>query len=188
MKIIEAKIEAIIAYLDSYPQGGAKFIGIKTLTSPKLLKKSRITGEPRTIKEVKRLAFRTVCIAANYENAVNRQRSKESDETPEMFHVESLWKGAGEKAGKHLVRHKKTGNLYLAYRPSQDKTTGLAKALKDAWYADGNLIDHDTILDILPAITKAKKQDVIRDVPWRTVNIENIVEIHFNDTIFKVAA
>jgi len=127
LQVINAPIEAVVAWLENRPNRGAKMIGVISRTLPPMNKKSRILNaqgvkppNPFLPEGVIRIAHRTVCIGASFEAAVNRQRLSEADPMDEIeyFHAGQLWRGKGEHASAYTVRHKPSGKLYFAYCPS----------------------------------------------------------------------
>lgn len=185
IQVIHAYIEAVVAWLENRPNRGAKMIGIISRTTPKMNKKSRVTGEknPFLPEGVIRVAHRTVCIGASYEAAVNRQRVSEADPMDEVeyFNAKSLWRGAGEHASDYTVRHIPTGKLYFAYRPSQDRVTGFPMTIEDEWTSakTGEVLDHADLIQYLPPPSKAKRQDVDRPVPWRCLTLANVQDLWY---------
>jgi hypothetical protein len=194
LQIIKAPIEAVVAWLENRPNRGAKMIGVISRTLPPMNVKSRITKEPNPFlpEGVIRIAHRTVCIGASFEAAVNRQRLSEADPMDEIeyFHAGQLWGGKGEHASAYTVRHKPSGKLYFAYRPSQDRVTGFPTTISDQWTSakTGEVLNHEDLKQYLKPPSKARNQEVDRPVPWRTLTLSNVQELFFAKHRFIIEA
>jgi hypothetical protein len=192
IQVVHTYIEGVVAWLENRPNRGAKMIGIISRTKPKMLVKSRDTKEPNPFlpEGVVRVAHRTVCIGASYEAAVNRQRVSEADPMDEVeyFNAKSLWRGNGEHASDYTVRHKPTGKLYFAYRPSQDRVTGFPVTIEDKWTSakTGEVLDPEMLKQYLPAPSKARRQEVDRPVPWRCLTLSNVQELFYSKHRFII--
>lgn len=182
IQVVNAPIEGVVAWLEGHPYSGAKMVGIVSRTEPDMLQKGREDKEPNPWlpEGVARVAHSTICLGASYEAAVNRQRVAEAGEEGmddlEYFNAESLWRGKGEHASQYTVRHIPTGKLYFAYRPSQDRVTGFPTKISDEWTSlrTGEVLEHANLTQYLKAPSKAKKQEVDRPVPWRTLTLSNV--------------
>ena len=162
-----------------------------TRTRPKMLAKSRVTKEPNPFLPlgVERLALRQVTLGASYEKAVNRQRLRENHDEAGHFLPESLWHGQGVHDTAYTVRHKTTGRIYLAVKPAQksaDTEAGtVAVVIRDKWedLASGRELDFEAerLADYLPSQGKSQVQDVERDVQWRTIALDSIVELRYGE-------
>lgn len=174
---------------------GAKIVTLTSRTRPKLNKKHRLTGAPLPYKQgVERIATRSGIIGCSYESSVNRQRDREGGPTDdegnvEVFHAEKLWNGKGEHDGPLTVRHKGTGKRYITFKPTN-------KTHDDG--SDGVLIVADQWLDVETGrtLTQAeideldyyqtekkdnKRQGTDREIFWRTIELENILQIRHGD-------
>jgi hypothetical protein len=153
---------------------------IVTRTRPKLLKKHRVTKEPCPFAEVERIAERRVVIGADYENCVNRQLDREGAE-PE-FKAEALWGGAGRHVPGNrflveLVEHTSTKKRYLAFLP-------LDTDVKDRWTCEAGDVDVAALDGFLPA-ESTPNQGTEKAVFWRTVGVENVVQVRCGE-IFDI--
>ena len=162
----------------------ARICVIVTKTRPKLLKKSRTTGEPCPYREVERLAERRVMIGCQYENAVNNQLDREGSQ--EKFQAESLWNGKGEHVpgNRFLVRHKDSGKEYLAFMPLASAT--------DRWICPetGADVEAESLADYLPLERPATNQGTEKAISWRVVEASNVVQIRageFYDIVSEAA-
>jgi len=187
IQVVNAPIEAVVAFLEAYPNRGAKMIGVVSRTEPDMLVKGREDKLPNPWlpEGVIRVAHSTICIGASYEAAVNRQRVAEAGdeglEDLEYFKAESLWRGRGEHASAYTVRHIPTGKLYFAYRPSQDRVTGMPTKIEDKWTSarTGEVLNHADLTQYLKKPGTSKKQEVDRPVPWRTLTLSNVRHLWF---------
>jgi hypothetical protein len=177
----------LVALLAGTETRGAKLASLLTRTTPKLLVKDRVTGEPNPHTQgVARYALRPVVLGANYEAAVNRQRVNEADNGPvDYFDAASLWNGKGIYHSPYTVQHKDTGRVYFAVKPAQkaaETTTGsVAVVHEDKWIdvATNAPVDPKTLTNLLPVIKKAQKQEVEADVLWRTIALDSVLEVHY---------
>jgi hypothetical protein len=160
------KLEEIVA---SRP--GAKIVGLTTQTEPKLLKKSRKTGEPTPFGSVVRKTERVAVLACQYESCVNRQLERE--DKPAEFVAGALWNGKGRHVEGHpfLVEHTETGKRYIAIMPLQTH--------RDWWEADGKPIDPVLLAEYLPKPGKNESQGTDKPVLWRTVAVDNVLAARY---------
>lgn len=153
---------------------GSTFVTLVTATEPKMNQKHRDTKAPNPFlgRRVSRMAQRHCILGASYENVVNHQRAREGH--PVEFKAESLWNGAGEhlEGSRNLVRHKSTGKLYLVFYPHREDSV-----MQDTWTVDGKEVDQAELAPYLPSTSGSKRQETEREVPWRTVALENVVQI-----------
>jgi hypothetical protein len=183
--------QELVDMLESHK--GAVCISMFSRTMPKMTVKSRVTGEPNPHKAgVIRLAYRRAMIGVNYEAGVNRERTNEG-EVPD-FVAESLWNGAGERAGQYFARHKVTGKLYLVVRPEQktNDDTEIGKSapvIADRWIDAATMkeVDPDTLADYLPVPSKSGKQGVAHDLLWRCYALDSIQSVTVDGTTYQVA-
>jgi hypothetical protein len=162
---------------------GSSFVTLVTATEPKMNRKHRETNAPNPFfgRRVRRMAERHCIIGASYENAVNNQRRREGH--PVEFKAESLWNGAGEhvEGSRNLVRHKVTGNLYLVFYPHRE-----GSVMQDTWTVDGTEIDQSELAPYLPPVSGSKRQETEREIPWRTVALENVVRVTVRGETYMV--
>lgn len=163
---------------------GSTFVTLVTATEPKMNQKHRETKAPNPFlgKRVLRMAERHCILGASYENAVNNQRAREGH--PVEFKAESLWNGAGEhvEGSRNLVRHKGTGKLYLVFYPHRE-----GSVMQDTWTVDGTEIAQSELVPYLPPVSGSKRQETEREVLWRTVALENVVQVTIYDETYMVA-
>jgi len=158
---------------------GAVAVTLVTNTIPDMVKKHRETKEPNPyFGRLRRICRRPGMLGAKYENAVSRQRVAEADPNSEVeaFHAEALWGGAGEHDGRFTVRHKTRGTRYLVLFPKRDDE-GTPIVLQDLWLCDGIEIPMATVDPYLSAKERARNQEVERTIPWRTIELDNVVEL-----------
>lgn len=161
-----------------------RIVVIVTFTRPKLLKRNRKTGIPCPYAAgVERRTERKGMIGVSYENCVNRQRGRE--ETPldqngeiQFFEAGQLWSGLGRHipGSRFLVEHSRTGKRYLTFRPERN--------LLDQWIdlATNEMLDPIILEDYLPLPPQdSGKQGTEVATSWRTIAIENIVQLRSGD-------
>jgi hypothetical protein len=180
-------VNDLIEALANTPTTGAKQATLLTRTFPKLLKRDRQTGRANPFADgtIARLAQRPVTLGACYEAAVNRQRTIEQGQEVEYFNALDLWNGYGVYHSPYTVQHKTTGRLYFAVKPAQQETdTEIGRKAvvhNDVWLNVQTLesIDPERLENLLPQPHKAKRQDVDHDILWRTIALDNVVEVHY---------
>lgn len=167
-------------------------LSVTTLTEPDMVKKHRETGEPNPfLGRVEHLARRPGILGCCYENCVNNQREREASQNGETaveyFEAESLWGGAGERAGRCLVRHKKSGLLYIALKPHNASDGSMA--LSESVYREPGTLKVYDINDLKPYLKgggSSSRQEVDREVFWRTIKLENIVQAAVGGQVFDI--
>lgn len=182
MKIITPA--ALIEMLQNYT--GSSLVTIVTATEPKMNQKHRETKAPNPFlgKRVLRMALRHCILGASYENAVNNRRAQEEHPQAGEFKAESLWNGAGEhvEGSRNLVRHKGTGKLYLVFYPHRE-----GSVMHDTWTVDGVEASQEMLAPYLPPVSGSKRQETEREVQWRTVAIENVVQVSTHGQTYMIA-
>lgn len=130
--------------------------GIITRTEPKMRK----TNNPH-YGAIFRVVQRNVFLGADYQNSTNNKLEREGKERD--FESGSLpW---GQHDGRFFILHK-NGKRYLKFFPQ--------KNVREVWLnSEGQEVDKSEIEPFLykPSYTI---------VPWRTVALDNVVEIKFN--------
>lgn len=182
MKIITA--DNLTEMLLNYK--GSTFITLVTATEPKMNQKHRETKalNPFLGKRVRRMAERHCILGASYENAVNNRRASEEHPEAGSFKAESLWSGAGEhvEGSRNVVRHKITGKLYLVFYPHRE-----GSVIQDTWTVNGIEIQPSELAPYLPPVSEgSKRQETERAVAWRTVALENVVQVTIYGETFMV--
>lgn len=166
----------------------ARIVVIVTFTRPKLLKKSRKTGEACPYAAgVERRTERKGMIGVSYENCVNNQRGREgtptdADDVVQYFEAQQLWSGLGRhvSGSKFLVEHTKTGKQYLTFRPQCN--------LADQWIdlATGAMLELTQLQDYLPLPPKdSGRQGTEQAIQWKCIALENVKQIRSGE-IFDI--
>lgn len=169
---------------------GAKIVSLATQTRPKLLVKSRATGEPtadRFPAGVERRAIGRFVLNFDYENNVNAQRLREGK--ADDFQAQGLWvskahpEGAGKadpEFPKFMVYHVDTLKRYLRARPHTNKQGRILK--EHDQYVDlatGQPITGEALEDLkanyMPAKSPSKSQQLDKEVPVRCIEVDNCV-------------
>jgi len=178
-------IDELITHLKNLPiPGPARIATLVLRTRPQLNNKHRETGElleARYPGGVERFTARNVVLGASYGRVVNKQREYEGVEG--YFTPQELWSGAGEHDTTYTVRHKGTGKRYMVFKPHQGKDSfGVWGTLRDRWVCCSTgveVVDPSRELSgWLPRITPSQSQGVENERVWRTVAVENVLEVH----------
>lgn len=145
--------EELVSHLNG--RGGCTAVGLKTRTSPKLLKKNN--PNPTLFRETRRNGF----VGGSYESIVNNKQEREGGERD--FEAKPLpW---GEHAGRFFITHK--GSTYLKLFPTATGCKG-----EDRWVTpDGVEVDFSVVEPFLPKSSSAS------GVEWRTIALTSIEEI-----------
>ena len=195
---MKVSLVELLALLDAHK--GAMIVTMTTRTEPKLLVKSRIDGvatSQRYPQGVERLAYGRYMLATNYESNVQAQRAKEGHASPESFQVQGLWvskahpEGAGRRFNRFLVVHvDKPGVFYMRARPDADEHGHAVKILDQYRHKAGDEIEGDDLQALkagyMPPKGKAKKQELAKDVPYRAIEVGNVLTVTFGGITYEL--
>lgn len=188
---------------------GAPFVSIVTRTlktgGDGMVKKHRASGiataslYPQGIRVVRSVVIRG---GRDYDTDVINQRIAESTDKDSIFFGlnadeireigydnEGLHRGHTASIGKHLGKHKKSGQVYFVYSPDQRRDR--AEVRKATWerYINvhtGKELEEWELADVkenlFPAKGKTHKQGVKHDRARRTLKIENLLSITAGET------
>jgi len=148
---------------------GCTAISLDTETEPKLLKKSRGTGEPCNYENISKVGTLAGLLGVCYSNAVNNQLGRE-DKPLQFESQERKW--GTLSANRMIVSHipkGQTATRYYLQMVVQSATTPIYK-----W---GNtVINKDELRDFLPLDNDPRTQaDLDKKVILRDIAVENIV-------------
>ena len=180
----------ILELLEQFASVGPvpKIVTLTTRTYPKMLKKSRVTGEPCPYVGVHRICRRNGIMGCSYENAVNNRRVKEDQPTNRRgdvlhFNALELWNGKGVHDGPYTVRHVDNGNRYIVFKPTQRQDGGVVVNADEWKDADGNVQNVADLEQYLPLPSHSRRQMVDRPVDWRTIELDNILAVTYGGEI-----
>jgi hypothetical protein len=168
----------------------ATIVCITTRTVPKMRK----TNNPY-FGRVERVASRSGMFAANYQEAVNRQRVREGQPANDAgeivpFVAEAMWKGKGEHVAPSIVRHTTSGEEYFAFYPTRTDEDGNPIANKDQWLLDGVPVEDEAILNDIKSFCQDQgdneKQGTDKRISWRVFKMQSVREIRWNREIHEV--
>ena len=155
--------ECFVAFLSK--QKGAFPVGLLTVTEPK----ARKTGNP--FIGAKRETLRNVFLGGSYESIVNNAQEKAGDSRD--FVAQPLpW---GESINAFLIGNK--GKLYLRYFPVKSGCKG-----QDKWTHNGAEIPVESVQPFL--YTSAPSNEA--GVEWRTVGLDNVMEVSIKGESIKL--
>lgn len=161
----------------SYLIGASVIANITQLTEPKCTKFVRNLVDENGKKVeftglVEKKSVVSIILNTDYGNAIERQKTKE------------------EKAGLETSEYEKgkntmpldlcennsffgyfNGNAVLQYRPNDNI------APKSQYYLDGKEIEKNALPDVLPITQKAQNQGNEREILWRKVYLNNVLEL-----------
>jgi hypothetical protein len=179
MNILPNQIEPWILSLQQAKNlTGLPLVSLTIQTEPKLLKKSRSTGEPPRYPDgIVKTAKRTYMLAkmGSYENKVNNALEKMGAERD--FEAQSLWNGKGERAGTFMARHTGTGKLYLAGFPQQATDGSIVSGkVEYACKATGQILNDEQVdelhKDFLPTSGGSP-------IAYNVIALENVKQITY---------
>lgn len=195
---MQVSLVELIELLDAHK--GAMIVTMTTRTEPKLLVKSRLDGvatAERFPQGVERLAFGRYMVANNYEANVQAQREREDHDEPQAFQAVGLWTsqahpgGAGRRFGRFMVIHvDKPGVFYMRARPDADQHGHPVKILDEYRHKNGEQVDGDDLALLkegyLPAKSKSKKQEVSKEIPYRAIEMSNVLTVTFGGITYEL--
>lgn len=154
---------------------GARPVTIRYFTNPKLLR----TDNPFWDKESKTWSLFKIgringMVNWSYQRSVNRQREREDKETD----FESKPRVWGTRIqGTPLIEHK--GNYYIEVKVERNLET---------LYVDeeGNKVEKSEFAEFIPDRKKSSRQKVDKEIILRDINLENIIEISYNNNKYKI--
>jgi hypothetical protein len=167
MKITVAELEAMLASL----KPGANIITLSMATTPRMRK----TGN-MYFGKVRKHATANVQIQADYERAINAQRTREGK--PSDFKAQPrVW---GERIGNTCLIDN-NGRKYMAFRALRC----LRSTLRDL---QGHFLPENVVEAIKGFIyvSKSKTQKTDVEIIWRTVALENVRRININKKRYEV--
>jgi len=187
----------LLELLDAHK--GAMIVTMTTKTQPKLLAKSRATGESTAARfpgGIDRLAYGRFMLASNYGDNVQAQREREGHDNPEGFEAAGLWaskkhpEGAGRHFGRFMVIHAdKPGTFYFRCRPHADEH-GHPVKIRSEYRAQDTEITGDDLDDLtvnyLPAKGSAYKQQVDKEIPYRAYEIAGVQTVTFGGETYEL--
>jgi hypothetical protein len=146
---------------------GATFATLLTRTDARLKK----TGNP--LGPVSKVSRVNVTLGFQYDNAVNRQRTREGN----VADFESAPRQWGEKVSPMLVQHK--GKLYLE--------TKVEKSLDHTFQdQNGKELPHAVVAPFLPARRKSNRQKTEKEILVRDYALDSIAGITIRGENFVV--
>jgi len=187
----------LLELLDAHK--GAMIVTMTTKTQPKMLVKSRSTGQSAAERfpgGVDRLAYGRFMLANNYGDNVQAQREREGHENPEGFEAAGLWvskkhpEGAGQQFGRFMVIHvDKPGTFYFRCRPHADEH-GHPVKIRSEYRAANVQITGDDLDDLtdnyLPAKGKSHKQEVDKEIPYRAYEVAGVQSVTFGGEMYEL--
>lgn len=163
---------------------GCSFVRMKTITTPKLNKKSRVSGLPLTIPvdQIKKVSEFSAGIGYNYQTSVENKLVKEGKSKEEYDRGTSWHKPFGDS--KLIVEHKTSGEKYFyvtlnANNPTSSKFINIQT---------GNEIPKDQIAEFLPPEHAPTNQGVENgnEVIVRTLKLESLKALSADGETYEV--
>ncbi len=156
----------------------AEFSLILTKTSPKLLKKSRVTGDPCPYKSVSKFSKSFTMLNVIYERSYNKELEKLGfqEKGENLFTAEPLPWGhwltlENGKTSKVLIKHGE--EIYIR------STFNTRIKPETTWEADGVEVKKEDLKDYLP-------EDRENLVEVRTFKLSSIKTIHLSGEIYNL--
>ena len=137
---------------------GATFATLTTATDARLKKTGNPFGSVRKVSRV------NVCLGFQYENAVNRQRTREGAEAD----FESAPRQWGERISPMMIHH--NGKFYLE--------TKVEKSLGTTYLGSNNEeIPSEAVKPFLPARSSASRQETEKEILVRDYALDSILSV-----------
>jgi hypothetical protein len=154
---------------------GAKFVGLTTVTEPKLLKSCPYNG-------VKKVSEVTVQVNYDYVNAVENQLIRENKDLDDYKQGTSWYNVVTFQNGKltPFAKHKENGDLYLRCR---HMSTTSSKYFDD----NGNEIAEESLKAYLPKKSKPTNQGTDTAIRATTYKLGNIVAVRVDGNNYVTA-
>ncbi len=154
----------------------AEFSFIKTLTEPKALKKSRVTGLPNPYKSISKYSKSFCAFNVIYQNSMNKALEKEGlqEKGENLFVSEPLpfgeWvKLSNGKSSKILIEHNGIFYIRATFNTKIPPVT--------EWFADGKEVSKDELRDYLPL----ERENLVE---VRSFKVTSIQEIHIDKEVY----
>jgi hypothetical protein len=188
-------LDRLLAILDAHP--GAAIVTMVTRTEPRLLRKSRRSGQPcdeRWPHGIEKLVRGRFMLANRYAANVRAQRRRENHPRAEAFQRAKLWRGKGQRIGRFLARHQDSGELYLVARPAADER-GQPVRLWERWIdlATGRDIVGEEFTELAADWLRDlrgsnPKQQLARQIPYRTYHVVAIHSVTIGGAVYRLAS
>lgn len=161
MKVTVKEMENILKYL---PDSIGCFAQITQVTSPKILKKDRNTGEEVIYKTVKKVTHQNVLLNTSYSRAMLKiDKEYESGINTMPLELSGANKFFGYYKGKPVIQYRIHERSFPKIR----------------YIADNKIISKNKLTGILP-----KEYD--SPIKWRKVYLENIHSIKINNNLYTL--
>ena len=159
---------------------GSDIYTLYTRTKPNLTKKDRVTKEPCPWQkgEIVKVSVVNGFVGVDYESCVNRERDRE-DKPTDFQAKERAW---GTSAGGSLLTHTPKGTeierKYISFKAQNHISTH---------YEDiqGNEISKELLINFLNKPSPSR-QEVDKEVVWRTYMVDSIVALAANGFIWQI--
>jgi hypothetical protein len=156
--------------------GSATFATITANVEQKMLKRNNPLKNSVITKKVKY----NFLLNAIYQNAVNKQREKEGKEAD--FQSSSNWhEKVYDGVNGSIVRNKKS--------PEQTYLSGIVRDAEVLQYYVDGIAASPEEMEVIKAFkqssSSAKNQELEKEIIFRTIKIENIIEVRANDRVIK---
>lgn len=151
--ITQASLLAMLAEIR-----GATFATLVTATDARLKKTGNPFGSVRKVSRV------NVCLGFQYENAVNRQRTREGSEAD----FEAAPRQWGERVSPMIIQHK--GKIYLE--------TKVEKSLGTSYLdSTGKELSSEQVQPFLPTRSPSTRQETEKEILVRDYALESILSV-----------
>jgi hypothetical protein len=179
MKNVTEKELAQILFDTKLTKGMPTFANVLQQTLPKTLVKSRtdktIKNPFQTILKVSKVS---ILLNSEYEKAVTNQLAREGKEATEYHKGENTMPIIFGENNQFIGIF--NGEFVLQYRPNDNVMP------QTKYFADGVETDKKLLADFLPTESKATNQGTEREILWRKLYLNNVLEITLNGETYKV--
>jgi len=179
---------------------GSRFVGLQTVTDPKILQKDRVSKTPWEIafpnikrEDVRKIGYGAATIGPEYPELIINRLEKEGKDASEYkrgdtWHVALPWT-------KCLRASKKTGEIYawfafLGQTIKNGKVIPLKSKVRFVEIPTGVEIPREKLVNFLPLEHEAKNQGLKKEdqVVVRTYKLESIRQLRMGGVVYTVVA
>lgn len=154
-------------------------VTVVTKSTPKALQKDRVTKEPNPYGLIEKVSTQHGQIGVNYSNCVNNQREREGV-NPDFSPQEHAY--ADSVSDTPLMKNRKDGTLYVAFKREEAKHTN-----KSVYLADGKPVGYSEVANYLPVPrSDSGSQGTDKAVVWMTPKVASIIELRMGGEVYKV--
>ena len=185
--VIKMNPELMAATLENYQ--GNSFVSMKTMTTPKLNQKGRVSGKSVyevtgvSAENIKKFSKFSCGIGAyEYRKMIERRLVKEGKDAS-AYEAGDTWHQARGDS-KTIREHKKTGELYFfVFLVANNRSASVYVDM-----SSGRLIQKSLLVEFLPKESMPTNQglELGNEVEVRTLKLESLKELKFQGNVYQM--